>query len=97
MTSWENLFGIFVLGQACFLLGLSIVIFIYYATHKHKHQVHIALMSASFLLLTFLVAFAVNFRIFYEGDTRVIGIGLTCAAFLMADYGLIRMWHRRNA
>lgn len=97
MIEWaEHLFAVFVMGNTAFIVGFSIVIFIYYSKIEHRHLAHIALMAGSFILLVFLVVGASNFRIFYTGISRDISNAALFIAMVMADIALLKLWRRRQ-
>lgn len=92
----EHIFAYFVMGNAAFILGFSVVILIYYGRRMHRHLAHIGMMALSFIMLILLVAGASNFRIFYEGLSRDIANLVLFIAMVLADLGLLKMWRARS-
>lgn len=92
----SDLFSYFVMGNAAFILGFSVVVLTHYAKHAQRHLFHIALMSTSFIILVFLTAGATNFRIFYDGDSRTIANIFLFIAMILADIALLTMWRARS-
>lgn len=86
----------FVIGQAVYLTVFSVFIARFYAKQTNRPLVHIVFMAVSFLILVFLVTLAINYRIFYDGTIRLISNLFACTAFLLADFGLIRLWRNRE-
>ncbi len=81
-------------AQAGVVLALSIIIVVHYA--RHRSMTHVALVSASYFLLTALVSGAVIFQIFYSGWGRAAAIFTALIAFTLGDLALWKVWHNRN-
>lgn len=91
-----DLMAIVALIFAAFMVGMSIVIFFYYIQKKHKYMTHIALMSLSYLILASLVAGAMNFRVFYAGQSRLYASVLAVIACALGFAGLMLIFNRRR-
>lgn len=89
----ELFIGFVVFLQAAFVLGISLAVLPFYS--KHQASRHIALVAASYVLLTIIVALAINFRIYAYPMGRFVGLILASIAFGLGDYALIIVWNRR--
>jgi uncharacterized membrane protein YdcZ (DUF606 family) len=91
-----DVIGTITLVFCAYVVGTSIVLAIYYARREHKYLRHIALMATSYSILVGLVAGSVNFRIFYEGQSRVVASLVALVACFLGLVGLILISRRRK-
>lgn len=68
----------------------------YYATHRSTIFPALTLISLSYLMFAILLIAAINFRVFYEGESRFYAaIGMLCS-FIIGLVGIGLLFRRRK-
>lgn len=91
-----DVLAIIALIFGAFMIGMSVVILVFYLQRKHRYLTHIALMALSYLIMVLLVAGAMNFRVFYNGAARFYASIAAVIACIMGFVGLMLIFNRRN-
>lgn len=95
MNDLTDLIGYISFLFGAFVIGMSTVVLVYYATSQHRYLWHIALMALSYIKMSVLMALTINFRVFYSGPSRYWGAIVALTAFIEGTLGLLLIFHRR--
>lgn len=82
--------------SAGFLLGLCVLLFRYYSSHKHRYKVHIALMSASDVIFTALIIGQIVPAMFGLAFPPVATIVMIYLTLWLKIGGLLRLFKHRK-
>jgi O-antigen ligase len=89
--------AITLLALASFLLGLCVMLFRFYSSHKHRYRLHIALMSIADVLFTCLIIGQLISGMFGFTFPQIVTIVLIYLSLGLKIGGLLRMFkHRFN-
>ena len=80
-----------------FVIGMSIMVVLFYTRHSSRHYIHIILMAFSYTILAIFTVLSLNYRIFDQGTSRFVGAIAALIAFVTGVVGLLLIFKRRIA